>query len=233
MEPGTPALFSYDGARFNDVLELLERLPLTLPRPVLHVGTMDIVDNGCAQAARNLKELVERIHQMRPNLELCISLPLPRAPNRRRRGANKRFVHWFNREASRFVSQVRRLCYRGQLGRSIFYLDHAFHEMPPCRVLAADGLHPSFDGIVILALIFRELLTASTSRWQPQNLQPARNAAPICAGSPAPAANTVSVNSSSPQSSVPPAPRPVTAQLHRRWTTTFNVIAKLHDDPLG
>lgn len=210
LEPGTPAFISYRGARFNDVPGLLHRLPPTLPRLVIHVGTVDIADNGCAQALTDLKQLVQWIHQERPNLELCISLPLPRAPNRRRRGANKRFVHWFNREASRFVSHVRRLCHRKEFGRGVFYLDHAFHEMPPWRVLAADGLHPSFEGVAMLALHYRGLLTTRTSRWHPQNLQPARNAALVGAGSPAPAGNTVPTNSSSPQNPVPSAPRPVT-----------------------
>ncbi|KAL3222020.1 hypothetical protein MRX96_029011 [Rhipicephalus microplus] len=80
--------------------------------------------------------------------------------------------------ASRFVRQVRRLCYRGELGRGVFYLDHAFHEMPLWRVLATDGLDPSYKGVAMLALHFRELLTTKTSRWHPQNLQPAENAAP-------------------------------------------------------
>ncbi|KAH8036940.1 hypothetical protein HPB51_007539 [Rhipicephalus microplus] len=213
----------------NDVPGSLERLPPTLPRLVLHVGTADIADNGCAQAVRNLKELVERIHQIRPNLKLCISLPLPTAPNRRRGGANKIFVHWFNRGASPFVRQVRRLCYRGELGRGVFYLDHAFHEMPLWRVLATDGLDPSYKGVAMLALHFRELLTTKTSRWHPQNLQPAENAAPVCAGSPAPAANMVCANSSSPQNSVPPAPRPVTSPTSPTMAynlRTFSEVAR-------
>ncbi|KAH7948511.1 hypothetical protein HPB52_023600 [Rhipicephalus sanguineus] len=81
LEPGTPAFVSYCGACFNDVHGLLHRLPPTLPRLVIHVGTVDIADNGCVQALANFRELTERIHQERPHLELCVSLPLPRAPN--------------------------------------------------------------------------------------------------------------------------------------------------------
>ncbi|KAH7985030.1 hypothetical protein HPB52_024352 [Rhipicephalus sanguineus] len=55
LEPGTPAFVSYRGARFNDVLGLLHRLPPTLPRLVIHVGTVDIADNGCAQRWRTSK----------------------------------------------------------------------------------------------------------------------------------------------------------------------------------
>ncbi|KAL3204356.1 hypothetical protein MRX96_041227 [Rhipicephalus microplus] len=113
MEPGTTAFFSYRGARFDDIPGLLERFPPTLPRLVLHVGTVDIVGNGCAQAVRNLKELES------------YSPPEQAA------------------------------------GPRITY----------CR----PGALP-----------------------------------PMCAGSPVPAANTVSANSSSPQNFVPPAPGPVT-----------------------
>lgn len=221
LEPGTPAFVSYRGARFNDVLGLLQRLPPTLPRLVIHVGTVDIADNGCAQALADFKELVERIHQERPHLEVCVSLPLPRAPNRRRRGANKKFVHWFNREASRFVTQVRRLCHRKELGRGVFYLDHAFHEMPPWRVLAADGLHPSFEGVAMLALHYRGLLTTRTSRWHPLVSQPARNGALAGAGSPVPGENMAPADSSSSRTPVPPVPRPVIAPTSP--TTTYNL----------
>ncbi|KAL1418439.1 hypothetical protein MTO96_025936 [Rhipicephalus appendiculatus] len=93
--------------------------------------------------------------------------------------------------------------------------------MPPWRVLAADGLHPSFEGVAMLALHYRGLLTTRTSRWHPQNLQPARNSALVCAGSPVPAGNTVSTGSSSPRNPVPPVPRPVTAPTPP--TTAYNL----------
>ncbi|KAL3244538.1 hypothetical protein MRX96_002297 [Rhipicephalus microplus] len=82
--------------------------------------------------------------------------------------------------------------------------------MPSQRVLTANGLQPSFEDVAMLALHLKGLLTTRTSRWHPQNLQPARNAAPVDAGSPAPSANMVSTNSSSPQNPAPPASRPVT-----------------------
>ncbi|KAH6940367.1 hypothetical protein HPB50_027098 [Hyalomma asiaticum] len=127
-----------------------------------------------------------------------IHLSLPRAPNRRRRGANKRFVQWFNREGSRFVDQVRRLCHRKELGHGVRYLDHAFHELPPWRVLAADGLHPSFEGVAMLALHYRRLLT-SANRWHYRNRQPATNGTPPRF-----------------ESRVPVGPRAQPALLHRR-----------------
>ncbi|KAH6920691.1 hypothetical protein HPB50_028321 [Hyalomma asiaticum] len=157
-EPGTPVFVSYRGATFGDILGLLRNLPPSLPRLGLHVGTVDIANNG-------------------PTMDIHLSLPLPRAPNRRRRGANKRFVQWFNREGSLFVDQVRRLCHRKELGHGVRYLDHAFHELPPWRVLAADGLHPSFEGVAMLALHYRRLLS-SANRWHYHNRQPATNGTP-------------------------------------------------------
>ncbi|KAH6935715.1 hypothetical protein HPB50_008384 [Hyalomma asiaticum] len=77
-------------------------------------------------------------------------------------------MHCFNREGSRFVDQVRRLCHRKELGHGLRYLYHAFHELPPWTVLAADGLQPSFEGVEMLALRHRRLRT-SANRWNQQN----------------------------------------------------------------
>ncbi|KAH7974266.1 hypothetical protein HPB49_013362 [Dermacentor silvarum] len=175
VEPGTPGFVCYSGARFRDVPGLLQHVAPTVPKLVLRVGTIDIADNGATQALEELTQLVKNIRQQLPQAEICLSLPLPRALNRRRHGVNKRFVHWFNREASRYVNQVRRLCHRRELGRGVFYLDHVFQEMPPWRVLAADGLHPSFEGVAMLALHYRRLLTTKTSRWHPRQQTASRH----------------------------------------------------------
>ncbi|KAK8761264.1 hypothetical protein V5799_027464 [Amblyomma americanum] len=33
-----------------------------------------------------------------------------------------------------------------QRTRGVFYVDHGLEWLPPARVMAADGLHPSFEG---------------------------------------------------------------------------------------
>ncbi|KAH6933476.1 hypothetical protein HPB50_015424 [Hyalomma asiaticum] len=58
VEPGTPVFFSYRGTTFSDILGLLRNLLPSLPRLVLHVGTVDIVNNGCVQALADLKQLL-------------------------------------------------------------------------------------------------------------------------------------------------------------------------------
>ncbi|KAL1480018.1 hypothetical protein MTO96_051393 [Rhipicephalus appendiculatus] len=83
--------------------------------------------------------------------------------------------------------------------------------MPPWRVPATNGLHTSFEGVVMLALHYRGLLTTKTSRWNPRNLQPARNAALAGSGSPVPAENTASTSHPSSCMPIPPAQKPVIA----------------------
>ncbi|KAH7959110.1 hypothetical protein HPB49_008324 [Dermacentor silvarum] len=185
VEPGTPGFVCYSSARFRDVPGLLQHVAPTVPKLVLHVGTTNIGDNGATQALEDL------------------NLPLPRALNCRRHGVNKRFVYWFNREASRYVNQVRPLCHRRELGRGVFYLDH--------RVLAADGLHPSFEGMAMLALHYRRLLTTRTSRWHPrqQTPLPAGMATIAGSGTPQRATNADSSRTPPPQaqkSTTPPGP---------------------------
>ncbi|KAL1471060.1 hypothetical protein MTO96_040134 [Rhipicephalus appendiculatus] len=41
--------------------------------------------------------------------------------------------------------------------RKVFFVDHGFQYLPPRRVLAADGLHPSFEGVALMASHIREL----------------------------------------------------------------------------
>lgn len=79
-----------------------------------------------------------------------------------------------------------------ELGSAVFYFDHAFHEKVPWRALDANGLHPSFEGIAMLVLHYRGLLTTRTSYCHLQNLQLGRNAAPVGVGFSAPAGNMVS-----------------------------------------
>ncbi|KAL1470204.1 hypothetical protein MTO96_040582 [Rhipicephalus appendiculatus] len=81
---------------------------------------------------------------------LHISLPLPRAPNRRRHDSNSRFVSKFNREVQRFCREARRLCHYRMLGAGVFYVEHGFSTLLLRRFLAADGLHASFEGVALL-----------------------------------------------------------------------------------
>ncbi|KAH9384515.1 hypothetical protein HPB48_026523 [Haemaphysalis longicornis] len=161
-----PGFVSYGGAMFEDVLATLEYLPTGVETLVLHVGTVDIARRGSAAAVAELKRTVERIRQRRPEMKtILLSLPLPRAPNRRRGGANRNFVRWFNAEAQRYAREVRQLCRGGVLGPRIFYIDHGFLTLPPWRFLAADGLHASFEGVAVLAQHFKERLRYHRPRW--------------------------------------------------------------------
>ncbi|KAH7982163.1 hypothetical protein HPB52_003333 [Rhipicephalus sanguineus] len=71
-------------------------------------------------------------------------------PNERLLRRNWRAVTRFNREAREFDSRLLNLCH--------YDVDHAIDRFPPCAVLAADGLHPSFAGVSLLAWNFYNLL---------------------------------------------------------------------------
>ncbi|KAH9378753.1 hypothetical protein HPB48_001049 [Haemaphysalis longicornis] len=126
----------------------------------------NIARRESAAAVAELKRTVERIRQRHPEMKtILLSLPLPRAPNRRRGGANRNFVRWFNAEAQRYAREVRQLCRGGVLGPRIFYIDHGFLTLPPWRFLAADGLHASFEAVAVLAQHFKERLRYHRPRW--------------------------------------------------------------------
>ncbi|KAL1487022.1 hypothetical protein MTO96_046702 [Rhipicephalus appendiculatus] len=97
---------------------------------------------------------------------LHISLPLPRAPNRRRHDSNWRFVSKFNREVQRFSREARRLCHYGMLGAGVFYVEHGFSTLPLRRFLAADGLHASFEGVALLAQHTSVQLRRTSAAWR-------------------------------------------------------------------
>ncbi|KAH6932170.1 hypothetical protein HPB50_003309 [Hyalomma asiaticum] len=90
---------------------------------------------------------------------ILATLILPRAPDRRR--ACRRFVVRFNKEAGRFNNLLRRHCFRkGKL----FFLDHGLEWLPPGRVLAADGIHPSFEGVALIASHLRSVLPRNAAK---------------------------------------------------------------------
>ncbi|KAH7971676.1 hypothetical protein HPB52_002167 [Rhipicephalus sanguineus] len=83
------------------------------------------------------------------------TLVLPRGPNERLLRRNWRAVTRFNREAREFNSRLLDLCHARE---GVFYVDHAIDRFPPWAVHAADGLHPSFAGVSLLAWNFYNLL---------------------------------------------------------------------------
>lgn len=172
-ERGAPGFISYGGMKFEDVTAALEYLPPTVETLVLHVGTADIAESGSSSSLEKLRRMLARVRLHRPALKrICLSLPLPRTLNRRRRGGDWRFVRSFNCEASHFVREVRRLCQRKELGADVRYIDHAFHELPARRVFAADGLHASFEGVALLAEHFRNALSFRALGWQRRPFKP-------------------------------------------------------------
>ncbi|KAH7938642.1 hypothetical protein HPB51_028840 [Rhipicephalus microplus] len=83
------------------------------------------------------------------------TLVLPRAPNQRLRRHNWRAVRRFNFEAREFNLRLLSLCHERE---GVFYVNNRIDALPPWTVLAADGLHPSFAGVSLLAWNIYNLL---------------------------------------------------------------------------
>ncbi|KAL3217394.1 hypothetical protein MRX96_032398 [Rhipicephalus microplus] len=172
--------FLYSCLSCFGVVLLLICTPVGFARLFTVLGELVIKPKDEHQCAMMEEEnLRRRAHIISHELEIHHSTPVQRI---RRNGcaasALKQRLLQVGK-VRRELGQVRRLCYRGELGRGVFYLYHAFHEMPPWRVHAAGGLHLSFKGVATLALHFRELLTTRTSRAgtrrtcsQPRTLPP-------------------------------------------------------------
>ncbi|KAH9378850.1 hypothetical protein HPB48_004438 [Haemaphysalis longicornis] len=127
------------------------------PRPIvrttttilLHVGTNDITKTTNRVPFQRYVKLLASIRHDHPQIRtVYATLILPRCPDRRRQQSNWRAVHRFNSEACRFNDVLRRNCLRT---RGLFYLDHALEWLPSARVFAADGIHPNFGGVTIMA----------------------------------------------------------------------------------
>ncbi|KAM7287697.1 uncharacterized protein ISCGN_031388 [Ixodes scapularis] len=80
-------------------------------------------------------------------------------PLRRLDQWNHRFVHWLNTEARKFNDTVKDYCRKPG---KVTLLDHDFTSLPPLRVLAADGLHPSFMGVALLSANLKSILQRGT-----------------------------------------------------------------------
>ncbi|KAH6944745.1 hypothetical protein HPB50_004771 [Hyalomma asiaticum] len=115
------------------------------------------VPNGCCARNQSLARLSARISR---TLSVCaVALPLARwVRNAVARStlklSNRAFVRKFNTEASFFNNGFANSA-GGQ--RTFFYVDHGFEFLPARRVLAADGLHTSFEGTALLASHIKDI----------------------------------------------------------------------------
>ncbi|KAH6929232.1 hypothetical protein HPB50_025199 [Hyalomma asiaticum] len=60
--------------------------------------------------------------------------------------------------------------------RGLFYLDHGLEWLPQRHMLAADGLHPSFEGVGIMASHIHELLLLNAARARRDSRAPTASA---------------------------------------------------------
>ncbi|KAG0436837.1 hypothetical protein HPB47_017734, partial [Ixodes persulcatus] len=117
---------------------------------------------GAQPSLEYLHELLSYIRSTRPEIGyICIGLVLPCSANRCRCFSNHQFVWWFNNQVTRSNIEVSKLC-RSDSGS--FFIHHAFTEMPVRRVLAADGLHPSFVGVAVLALHYQQIIMKNSNQ---------------------------------------------------------------------
>ncbi|KAH9384056.1 hypothetical protein HPB48_026041 [Haemaphysalis longicornis] len=162
---GTPAFVSKSGATIEGMSRLLEFVPHTVTTLILHVGTNDIAKGPADAAFERYKKLLVAIRQALPNVRaIYATLVLPRSQNRRRRNLNQPFVTRCNLEAGKFNNLLRKHC---RQVKGLFYLDHELQWIPPVRALAADGLHPSFEGVAIMASHLQQLLRRELRRAPP------------------------------------------------------------------
>ncbi|KAH6923902.1 hypothetical protein HPB50_009206 [Hyalomma asiaticum] len=119
------------------------------PSSCIHVGTNDLVNNTGRILCERYKDMLSVVLRKRPGIQRIYgSLILPRCVNRRRGSCNVASVRHCNREACDFNSRLKQFCRRS---RHVFFLDHALEWFPPRRVLAADGVHPSYEGVAVMA----------------------------------------------------------------------------------
>ncbi|XP_064464399.1 uncharacterized protein LOC135375668 [Ornithodoros turicata] len=151
-----PTMFvTRSGGRIADFLEEVDQLPPSVRVVVLHCGTNDMPYSDPDSAIRHYVQLLDHIRS-RGNIDLVVcTLILPRSFNRRRSYPDRRREFQCNPRAYGFNMRLRDLCKRSP---DLYFLDHGFHRQPPTRVLAADGLHPNFEGVRQIADRVRTLL---------------------------------------------------------------------------
>ncbi|KAH6927401.1 hypothetical protein HPB50_003263 [Hyalomma asiaticum] len=173
--PGTPAFVSHYGAVIADMAFLVDFVPTTASMLILHVGTNDLTNKNARTVFDNYSRMIASIQRERPELQkIYATLVLPRTTNRRRGNKNQGFIRRFNREASFFNRLLRSYCKHSSL---VHVLDHALEWLPPARVLAADGVHLSFEGAALVASHVRQLCFDSPSQATPtswEDCAPAR-----------------------------------------------------------
>ncbi|KAH6938791.1 hypothetical protein HPB50_012780 [Hyalomma asiaticum] len=165
---GAPAFISQCGARISDVRDLLYLVPHSASCLILHVGTNDVASSSGNEAFAKYRDLLESISKDRPEIQrIYATLILPRSGNRRQRNRNVAFVRRCNKEATIFYNMLRNF---SRYSRLVHYLDHEIEWSPPTHVHAAEGLHLSFEGVLLLAchirhLCFRRPVDATSTAW--------------------------------------------------------------------
>ncbi|KAH6920681.1 hypothetical protein HPB50_011727 [Hyalomma asiaticum] len=172
--PHSPAFICQPGAKIADIGNLLDFVPKGVSTLILHVGTNDIATEEASKTFGRYVALVERIRSDRPDIAMVfVSLVLPRGPNERLWRPNWHAVTRFNREATKFNRMLVDWCSKR---KGVFYLDHVIDAFPPWTVLAADGVHPNFVGVSLLAWNYRNLLLhlrrPYMAEWLDHALQP-------------------------------------------------------------
>ncbi|KAH8034319.1 hypothetical protein HPB51_022902 [Rhipicephalus microplus] len=154
--PHSPAFICQPGACIGDIGELLDFVPKGTSNLILNIGTNDLANTDAPTAFNLYVALFDRIRYERPDIPMVFAtLVLPRAPNQRLRRHNWRAVRRFNFEAREFNLRLLSLCHERE---GVFYVNHRIDALPPWTVLAADGLHPSFAGMSLLAWNIYNLL---------------------------------------------------------------------------
>lgn len=106
--------------------------------------------------------MLEFVNRERPDIaDIFVTLLLPQTPNRRRGCANRRAVERYNREACHFNALLRAHCRRS---RNVRYINHGMEWLPSGRVFAADGLHPSFEGVAVMTSHLQQVLLRNSAR---------------------------------------------------------------------
>ncbi|KAH6948744.1 hypothetical protein HPB50_026102 [Hyalomma asiaticum] len=157
---------------------LLDMIPATASTVVLHVSTNDLASCSGRVAFKRYRKLLDHI-ATRPDINrVYASLILPTTANSRS-NRSKAFFRRCNQESCIFNHLLRAFCRQSKL---VHFVDHGFEWLPPARVLAADGLHPSYDDTALIACQIKRLcfnispdMTASSWRECPSNQPPLAN----------------------------------------------------------
>ncbi|KAH6925668.1 hypothetical protein HPB50_008485 [Hyalomma asiaticum] len=156
-QKGPPAFICKPGAKIEDVHSLLKFVMETTTSIVLHVGTNDLCQIPAGEAFKRYRALLDTIGHNCPNIkQVYATLILPRSTNRHLARSNDPFVERCNREACFFNNLLRRHCRKT---KGLFFVNHGFEWLPSCQVLAANGLHPNFDGVVLIASHLHQMLS--------------------------------------------------------------------------